>query len=143
MARVTRSNIKIKNQRRQTVRNLNKATIEENLEKAKRKIKKAIRMGRRSSTSAELRQLQRQAYVAAKILATVSEDEEMDASSVGGELLPVDIETLSGKGSMVSSSASSEDQSESFAVSISDDIEHTTVCDDDDDDDEGDCDSSR
>jgi len=62
----TRALIKAKNQRRQTVRNLNKAErVEEGLEKATRKLMRLLSL--RKSTKSELEKLQRQAEIAAAL----------------------------------------------------------------------------
>ena len=82
VASAIRSTIRVKKQRRQTVRNLRKATIEENVEKAKRALKKAFLL--RRGTDEEFRKLQRQAFVAADLLTRVQVDtirEEGEPSS--------------------------------------------------------------
>lgn len=76
----TRALIKAKNQRRQTVRNLNKAErVEESLEKATRTLMRLLSF--RKSTKVELEQLQRQAEFAAALSPARFEDVEEPADT--------------------------------------------------------------
>lgn len=77
----TRALNKAKNQRRQTVRNLNKAErLEESIEGATRKLKKVLSL--RRSTKTEVEELQRQADLAAAMLRRI-EVEEGEVKSGG------------------------------------------------------------
>ena len=85
----TRALIKAKNQRRQTVRNLNKAErVEEGLEKATRTLLRLLSL--RKSTKVELEQLQRQAEFAAALsparFEEVDEPEETKQTQSEGEV---------------------------------------------------------
>lgn len=60
----TRAVVKAKNQRRQTVQNLGKASVEEGIEKATRKLKKLLSL--RSATKKESRNIQSQAEIASR-----------------------------------------------------------------------------
>ncbi len=80
----TRALIKAKNQRRQTVRNLNKAErVEESLENATRKLKRLFSL--RKSTRVEVDKLQRQAEIAAALSpARFQESQESVGSDESG-----------------------------------------------------------
>jgi hypothetical protein len=117
--RAIRANVKVKNQRRQTVRNLNKATLEEKLEKATNSLKRALLMKR--SPDKELRALQRQAFLAAKVLATVDISPESSAGVEDEALTSSDNGMVedSVKSSTLSAEVDDDDQSRMSGLTLS------------------------
>ena len=79
VANAVRANHKVKNQRRQTVRNLSKTTIEENMERATRTIQKLLLL--RKSTNREAKRLHKQSLLATRT-SSIGESESEKSSSV-------------------------------------------------------------
>lgn len=89
-----RANIKVKNQRRQTITNLRVERLEEAFENATRRIKRALLL--RSSTTEKAKRLQQQAEVAAKIApspsSSVSDEQKANERSIGQRKTKIDRE---------------------------------------------------
>jgi hypothetical protein len=117
ITKAIRVNVKVKNQRRQTVRNLNKATIEEKLEKAKDKLKRALLM--KPSPHKELQTLQRQAILAAQMLATVVQIMPESSTGVDDEALTCSENGMSVDASTHPAEEEDDDRSRMSGLSLS------------------------